>query len=173
MADGQPEQSVRARVEQDSMLFDSAVVAHGFAPFLRDYDVVVEVPAAKPDGSGSYISGRYRYRFSHCPEAIATSAVAPNSWAWDDAFTDMSAWEAAGAPGGFVWGVRYADAYPGMSYAEASDRARHWSQVLGHTMHEVLIETNVWLLRLVFHDFHVAQLAVGDPVTGELTDVVQ
>jgi hypothetical protein len=41
-------------------------LADGFAPFLLDYDVVTEVPAAKPDGTVSYVLGRCRYRFTHC-----------------------------------------------------------------------------------------------------------
>jgi hypothetical protein len=33
-------------------LIDSAIVRHGFTRYMRDYDVIVEVPAAKPDGGG-------------------------------------------------------------------------------------------------------------------------
>lgn len=40
-------------------------------------------------------------------------------------------------------------------------------------MHEVRIETNAWVLRLVFHDLRVEQLAAGDPTTGALTDLQQ
>jgi hypothetical protein len=32
----------------EDRLFDSAIVRHGFAPYMRDYDVIIEVPAAKP-----------------------------------------------------------------------------------------------------------------------------
>jgi hypothetical protein len=169
-ADSRP---VRERIEQDSLLFDSAVVSHGFAPFLRDYDVVIEVPAAKPDGSSSYIMGRFRYRFTHCPEAHANSTVDTEIWrrSWDDLFTDYQAWEAAGAPAGYVWGVRYAAAYPGMSYVALSASARQWTEQLDREMHEVRIETNAWVLRLVFHDLRVEQLAAGDPTTGALTDL--
>jgi hypothetical protein len=35
-------------------------------------------------------------------------------------------------------------------------------------MHEVMIETNTFLLRLVCHDLRVQQLAVGDPATQTL-----
>jgi hypothetical protein len=31
---------------------------HGFTAYMRDYDVIIEVPAIRPDGSGSYIEGR-------------------------------------------------------------------------------------------------------------------
>lgn len=164
---------VRERIERDSLLFDSGIVSHGFASFLRDYDVVIEVPTAKPDGSGSYIMGRFRYRFTHCPEAHANSTVDPETWrmSWDDLFTDYQAWEGAGAPAGYVWGVRYAAAYPGMSYVDHSASARQWTEQLNREMHEVRIETNAWVLHLVFHDLRVEQLAVGDPTTGALTDL--
>lgn len=56
-------------------LVDSVIIEHGFARYLRDYDVVVDVPAAKPDGTASYISGRYRYRFTHCVEAHVETQV--------------------------------------------------------------------------------------------------
>lgn len=157
---------VRARIEQDDLLLDSAVVSHGYAPHLRDYHVVVDVPAAKSDGSGeSYIRGRYLYRFTHCPEAWVTTEVTDEAWrcSWDDHFTDYAAWERAGAPEGFVWGVCWADAYPGISYVDGSDRARRWSDRLAHEMHEVAIETNAFRLGLVFHDLVVEQVGHAEP----------
>lgn len=169
-----PAASVRQRIQSDELLFDSAVVSHGFVPFLRDYDVVIEVPADRRDGSGrSYIQGRYRYRFTHCAEAVARSTVRPEVWqrSWDDVFTDYEAWEAAGTPEGYVWGVCWADAYPGMSYVEDSEPARRWTELLGHEMHEVSIETNALALTLVFHGLRVDQLAVGDPATDSLKPV--
>jgi hypothetical protein len=44
-------------------IFDSKVMSHGFTSYMRDYDVVIEAPALRPDGSGSYIEGRHR-----CPQ---------------------------------------------------------------------------------------------------------
>lgn len=164
---------LRERIEQDEVFLDSTIVSHGFAPHLRDYDIVIEVPAAKPDGSGSYIEGRYRYRFTHCPEVHVTSAVRDDVWqeSWDDHFIEYAAWENAGAPSGFVWGVGSADAYPGLSYVPDSPLADSWTKRLGRDMHEVCVESNAFVLRLVCHDSHVERLAVGDPVTGELTPI--
>lgn len=165
-----PPDSVAQRIQQDELFFDSAIVSHGFAPFLRDYDVIIDVPAAKPNATGSYIIGRYRYRFTHCAEAFARTTVTPETWqkSWDDLFTDRRAWEQAGSPDGYVWGVEWADAYPGMTYVENSDRAERWSETVGHEMHEVRIESNALDLTLVFHDLRIDQLAVGDPDTGTL-----
>jgi hypothetical protein len=65
----------------EDRLVDSAIVRHGFAPYMRDYDVIIEVSAAKPGGSGSYIEGRYRYRFTHCVEARVETDVPPRGTA--------------------------------------------------------------------------------------------
>ena len=35
---------VKERIVQDELLFDNAIVSHGYAPHLRDYHVLVEVP---------------------------------------------------------------------------------------------------------------------------------
>jgi hypothetical protein len=166
----------RERIDSDELFFDSGIVSHGYAPHLRDYDIVVDVPAALPPGvpigdiTRSYIMGRYRYRFTHCPESHITSSVGDDSWrlSWDDVFIDYEEWQAASNPEGFVWGVNWADAYPGLSYVTNSPLAASWTERLGHEMHEVTVETNTFVLRLVCHDLRVQQLAVGDPVTQTL-----
>lgn len=165
--------TIAERIEQDDLFLDSAIDSHGFTPFLRDYDVIIDVPAPKPDGPGSYIYGRYRYRFTHCAEAIARTTVTPHAWkdSWDDLFTDYGAWEAAGNPAGYVWRVNWALAYPGLSYIHGSEHARRWTELLGHDMHHVRIESNALALDLVFHDLQLDQLAVGDPATGTLTPI--
>lgn len=58
--------------------------------------------------------------------------------------------------------------YPGLSYVTNSALAVSWAERLGHEMHEVMVETNTFVLRLVCHDLRVQQLAVGDPVTRTL-----
>jgi hypothetical protein len=171
--------ALRERIEADELFLDSAIVSHGFTDYLRDYDVVIDVLAALPpevptgDSTGSYIAGRYRYRFTHCPEVRITSIVKDEAWrySWDDVFTDYQAWEAAGNPEGFVWGVKWADAYPGLSYVTDESLAAPWTERLAHDMHEVAIETNAFTLRLVCHDLRVDQLAVGDPWTRKLTPI--
>jgi hypothetical protein len=128
---------LRDRIETDDLFLDSAIVSHGFAAHRRDYDIVIDVPAAKPAGRESYIEGRYLYRFTHCPEIHLTSAVPDANWrqSWDDIFIDYAAWEQAGSPGGFVWDVGLY-AYPGLSYVRDSALARSWSERLGRNMHE-------------------------------------
>jgi hypothetical protein len=134
-------------------LFDSAIVRHGFAVFLRDYDVVAEVNKRQ-----------FLYRFSHCTSATVTTAVAASVWleSWADIYTNYAAWVRAGGPDGYVWGVCYSLAYPGAAYVENSAVAQEWAVRLGKPMHEVLIETNGHNLRLIFHDLSVRELKDGD-----------
>jgi len=134
-------------------LFDSFIIRHGFAPFMRDYDVV------------AYINGhQFLYRFTHCISAWITSSVADHIWkkSWDDILTDYAAWERAGAPDGYVWGVCYSSAYPGATYVENSELAAEWSSKLDRLMHEIFIETNCQNIGLVFHDLVLRELKESD-----------
>ena len=171
--------SLPEKIDNDDRFFDSVIVSQGFAEYLRDYDFVIDVPAALPPGVpigdtvGSYFEGSYRYRFTHCVEAHVTTSIEETIWrfSWDDILIDYEEWEAAGNPEGRVWGVNQDDAYPGWSYVADSPAAASWTQKLGRQMHEVLIETNTFKIRLICHDLRIDQLAVGDPWTGKLTPV--
>ena len=76
---------------------------------------------------------------------------------------------AIGHVDGAIAGVNTDDAYPGMSYVADSPGAAGWSERLGHPMHEVLVETTAFVVRLMFHDLRVTRVAVGDPWTRTLT----
>jgi hypothetical protein len=155
-------------------LYDNAVVGHGFTPYLRDYDVLVETSAAAPGSKRSYIEGRYRLRFTHCVIARIETAVPDEMWhvSWEDHFTNYEAWEAAGQPEGYVWGVNYSSAYPGASYSDDSPQAREWTERMGKPMHDISIETNGHNLRLIFHELHITKIAQGTPEHEELTPLM-
>jgi hypothetical protein len=165
--------TIRQKLENQP-ISDSAIIEHHYTPYLRDYDVFVEVTAALPHGNGSYIEGRYRYRFTHCVTAEVTTAVSAGIWrkSWDNVFIDYEAWQKAGEPDGYVWGVCYSDATPGLRYLEGSKAVQDWSRRLGKEMHEILIETNGHNIRLVFHDVIIRKLAQADSETGELKPLV-
>jgi hypothetical protein len=154
-------------------LFDGAIVRHGFAPFMRDYDVLVESSVAAPDGSGSYMEGRYRLRFTHCVRAVVWSALDATAWrtSWDDSFIDYAAWERAGAPEGYVWGVEYMEAYPGGKLLDDSIDAAEWTNQIGAPMHEVVIETNGHRINLIFHALKVHRVGRGDPKTRRIDEI--
>jgi hypothetical protein len=167
--------SLKERIERDDLFLDSYVDSYGFAPFLRDYDVVIECPAPKPNWSGgAQIADRYRYRFTHVPEVRATAVYPAERWqdeeTWDDRFTDYEAWERAREPSEYIW-PDFEVAYPGLSYVAGSPVAAEWSERVGRPMHEVRVESNVLVHRIVCHDLVVRRLVLADPFTGELTPV--
>ena len=133
-------------------IFDNAVLRHGFTDYNRDYEMTVNSIV------GPMPSGLYSYLFRGCVEAACKSNVLVHSPSLDDVFIDYQAWEAAGTPDGFVWGVKWADAYPGWRYIEKSPSAANYSKKLSIEMHEVIIETNTYTIDLVFHDLLVTAL---------------
>jgi hypothetical protein len=127
-------------------VFDEAVVRHGFAPYLRDYLLDVELAGE-----------RRRLVFVHCVEAHVTTALPPEVWreSLDDRLLDP---EPADADG-YVWGVRWQDAYPGGRVVPGSERARHWSEALGLPFTEAVLELNAQVLTLVFAGVRVTEPA--------------
>ena len=84
----------RHDIEQlgQALLFDNSIVQHGYAPYLRDYDVIVDVYAASPNQNyTSYVEGRYRYRFTHCVFAQISTSLSDHVWieSWSDKFIDF------------------------------------------------------------------------------------
>ncbi|MCK7483536.1 MAG: hypothetical protein M0C28_45785 [Candidatus Moduliflexus flocculans] len=151
--------TVKERLVEYGGFIDVGILNHGFAPHLRDYDVLFEALWGKKKWADA--KGTYRLRFSHCPEATILTRVPDASWkqAWADVFIDYDQWVAAGEPNGFVWGACWSMAYPGLRYIDDSVRARQWSERMGKPMHEVIIETEAFQLQLVFHDFTVTKLS--------------
>lgn len=148
----------RIREALDAM-FDMPLVRHGFTDYNRDYEIDWQIPtnAAGPD------AGRvFTYRFRAYTEAHYDGWFHASMFPLDDVFIDYERWVAAGEPEGFVWGVKWADHYPGASYIDSSERAAAWSGTLSVPMHEVSVVTNTFTLSLVFHDLVVAPAAAID-----------
>ena len=145
--------------ERLKLLVDLPILSHGFAPYRRDYVIEAEL------GGQSDQRGRYRFTFTHCVLADFITTVRDDTWqvSWDNRFIDYESWIAAGEPKGYVWGVNWSMAYPGPSYVPDSPRAAEWSARLGQVMHEAIIETNAFRLRLVFHSLSVER--TGDEVS--------
>jgi hypothetical protein len=150
--------TAKERIEGNPLL-DVAVLSHGFAPHMRDYDILIEAMWGEKEWGDA--KGRYLCRFTYCPEAHVITSVGEESWikSWEDTFADYAKWEKAGAPDGYVWGVCWSLAYPGMRYIENSDVAAKWSKLFRKLMHEAEIETNAFILRLVFHDFSIEKIS--------------
>jgi hypothetical protein len=138
-------------------VFDQAIVFHGFADYLRDYDVFVE---ANADSKTSIAPKHLRYRFKHCVRASSTSALSPTVWAasLDDRLVD---YQQGRDLDGYVWGVKWQALYPGMRLIGDSDEAQRWSLALGLPFHEAAVETNGHNISIVFSDLVVDVVAAG------------
>jgi hypothetical protein len=77
---------------------------------------------------------------------------------WDDCFINYKEWEKAGAPEGYVWGTNWANAYPGFSNVDNSPKAKEWTKKLDKEMRELLVETEIFQLNLIYHDWTIKKL---------------
>jgi hypothetical protein len=138
-------------------VFDQAIVFHGFADHLRDYDVFIYATADPRTGIAPQ---HLRYRFTYCVRATAVSAVPPQVWreSLDDRLTD---YDQGRDLDGYVWGVKWQNLYPGMRLVTESADADHWSRSIGIPFHEAAIETNGHNLSLVFADLIVDIIGKG------------
>jgi hypothetical protein len=132
---------------------DFAVLEHGFAPHGRDYQLLIE-------HSGYHQPGRHRITFTHVVELSFATEVRDDVWptSWSDVFLDYSTWEQAGSPEGYVWGVNWSLAYPGIKAIEPSEKAASWSHRLKHTMSEAEVTTNQFRLSLIFSEIRAQRV---------------
>ncbi len=140
--------------------FDQALVFHGFADLMRDYDVYIYAPSAP---SSAVPPEHLRYRFTHCVRATVTTGIRAEVWArsLDERLTDFETFKRTDDLEGFVWGVKWQDLYPGISLLPASQETERWSTALGMPFHEVQIETNVHVISLIFADLIVSTVEPG------------
>lgn len=141
-------------------VFDQALLFHGFAAHMRDYDLYLHATA---DPRTGVPPAHLRYRFTYCVRASVTSSVARDVWARSlhEIFTDHVEWLAAGSPEGYVWGVRWQMLYPGLTLLPPTPETQEWAARLGVPFHEALVETNAHTVSLVFSDLRVDEVAPG------------
>jgi hypothetical protein len=140
-------------------VFDQALLFHGFAKHMRDYDVYIYATA---DPATGITPDHLRYRFTKCVACTATTTVRDDVWprSLDDRLIDYnSAIEAE--LDGYVWGVNWQMLYPGMTLVQASAEADAWSSRLSMPFREAVIEGNGHRLALVFVDLEVEVLQAG------------
>jgi|SRR5215471_9959911 len=139
--------SVKELLEREGF-FDAAILRHGFTDYIRDYEIIVGGRNGPPN------TDVHKYQFVGCVEAhYETKLRQTFTQSLPDEFVFSGPdYPDKPDPDGFIWGVRFADVYPGLTYVENGERAAYWSQLVGHRMHEVAIETNCFHLRLVFAD---------------------
>ncbi|WP_206051057.1 hypothetical protein [Nocardioides speluncae] len=86
-------------------VFDQALVFHGYADYMRDYDLYVYAVAHPSTGVAPE---HLRYRFTQCVRASVASAVRREIWrgSLDEQLKDVDL-DVANQVDGFVWGVRW------------------------------------------------------------------
>ena len=141
-------------------VFDQAIVFHGFAEHMRDYDIFIYATA---DPRTGIQPEHLRYRFTHCVRATATTAVRRDVWkqSLDERLLDYETYVQAEDLDGYVWGVNWQCLYPGITLLDGLVEAADWEDQLGIPFYEARIETNGHNLELVFSDLVVTRLEPG------------
>jgi hypothetical protein len=137
--------------------YDQALVFHGFADYMRDYEVFVYATADPRTGIKPQ---HLLYRFTRCVRAMVTTRLTPELWqrSLDERLID---YDQGRDLDGYVWGVKWQDLYPGMRLVPDSAEARQWSRETGVPFHEAVIEANAQHLALVFSDLSVQTIQPG------------
>ena len=131
-------------------LFDNSILKHGFTAYMRDYEIVAQLFHGEDQGV-------YSYLFRGCVETHYESSIPEGAFLIDDRLIfEGSQTEEQSV--GFCWAVNSAEVYPGWRYVADSERALTWSRKTGQEMHEVVIETNVYKLSLVFNSLAVENI---------------
>jgi hypothetical protein len=137
---------------------DQAIVFHGFADYMRDYDIYIHTRAVL--STGIQLQLHLRYRFKHCVRAEVTTAVPPDVWkrSLDERLTDSAQGRDLD---GYVWGVAWQEIYPGFTLKGDSPAAQFWFKELGFPFYEATVGANGHNLTLVFADLVVETLKSG------------
>jgi hypothetical protein len=144
--------------------FDAAVLRHGFTDYMRDYEIIIGARNGPPN------TDIHKYQFVGCVEVEYHTKVVPHIFlqSLSDEFVYAGPdYPDKKEPSGFIWGVRYSTAYPGLKYLDDGERAQYWSHLMDRKMHEVILETEAFYLRLVFADMRYALLGYEPEVVLE------
>jgi hypothetical protein len=133
-------------------LLDGALLLHGYKPYMRDYELIVE------NHVGPAEQGTYLYLFKFCVEAnICTSLT-------DDIYKKslderLICYETGADLDGYVWGVNWSGLYPGWRLLAESAKAKSWQERIGRDFHEVLVEGNAYNIGLIFSELTVEKIS--------------
>ena len=142
---------------------DVGVVSHGFAPHGRDYVLLIQ-------NSFPVRPGTYRVTFTHAVEVAVSTALDDNAWqhSWSDDFIDYERWKAVGTPDGYVFGVNWSLAYPGFEAIKDDPSALSWSEKLKRDMYAATVETDLFKLKLIFHDAHIDRVSDDASIVAQV-----
>jgi hypothetical protein len=138
-------------------VFDQALIFHGFAEYMRDYEVFIYATA---DPRIGIRPEHLRYRFKHCVRATVTTALTPQIWqrSLDER---LIGYDKGRDLDGYVWGVKWQALCPGMKLVHGSADAARWTHDLGIPFHEAAIGTNGHNMSFVFSDLTVDTVEAG------------
>lgn len=142
-------------------LIDVAILSHGFTPYKRDYFFHIETMWKDK------FAGQYLVVFKHC-YSLSYNTIANNEilkQSWNECFIDFEEYLKAGEPEGYVWGTNWSNAYPGFSNLKNSEKATKWTKELGKEMRELIVESEIFKINLIYHNWTIEKL-------NEKTDIV-
>jgi hypothetical protein len=136
---------------------DQALLRHGFADYLRDYELIIRRFDQPRRPAVRFADLRYLFRF--CVEAEVRTTLDSQVWrvSLDDRLTESLS---SGGMEGHSWWARQ-DLYPGGRVIEQSQRAQSWADSIGVDFYEVVIETNVHAIKLIVSDLEIAEVESG------------
>ena len=145
-------------------LIDTAILAHGFMPYKRDYFFHIEALWKEP------FARQYLVLFRHCYDFIYTTATGAETLlqSWDDLFIDYDKYEKAGAPEGYVWASNHIGAYPGFTKFDNSEKANEWTKKLGRQMSELQFEGEIFRMNLIYFDWTIKKLNDNKSLISQL-----
>ena len=148
-------------------LVDSNIISHGFVYYKRDYYFHLDT-ILQGDFAGQFI-----LLFKHCYElnylTNLDAIILKNSWS--DIFINLKTLQDNGEPDGYHWAAGL-NAFPGFSVVQNSAKAQVWTEKLGQTMSELLVETD-FTLNLIFHSWTLKKIDKSADLLNYLTYPVE
>jgi hypothetical protein len=139
-------------VMEEFGLYDNALLFHAYRPYMRDYELIVYCDV------GPAPQGTYSYLFKYCVHVHVVTSLPDSAYraSLDERLID---YEAGKDLDGYLWGVKWAELMPGWTLQPDSENAADWSRRLGIDFHEVIIQSNAYVITLIFSDLVVTRLS--------------
>jgi len=145
-------------------LFDIVILKHGLEDYNRDYYFIIESGTKQNQGT-------FKILFTHCfyfdyqhkfldinyPELIRKS--------WND---DLISADLPKEPDGYWWANAFTHAYPGFTYDPDNKKAKEFSQITEKPMYAINLETENYIINLIFHNFKYEFLESGTPISDQV-----
>ena len=146
MTEGATDNPLRDLLNGTLSEHDFGVLEHGFVPHGRDYRFVIQDSLCSDPGT-------YELVFTHVVDLNYETRVSDQAWriSWADIFTNYANWIVSGEPEGYVFGVDWSLAYPGIKAQTSSSEAQAWAERVQHPMYSASIETDRFFVSFVFN----------------------